>query len=49
MKIEKITEGFEFLPTISLNWYWWKDKKHYYLTISWLFWYFTTLKKFEWE
>lgn len=49
MKIERIVEGFAFLPSIGLNWCTWKEKRHYYLTFQWLFWTYSTLKKFPWE
>lgn len=49
MQCGRIVEGVSFLPTCSLNWYTYKGKKHYYVTIGWLFWYATTLKDFAWE
>lgn len=49
MNFGRISEGFVFTPSINLNWYTWKTKKHYYIQCAWLFWYFTTLNlsKFE--
>lgn len=49
MKVGRITEGVSFLPTCSLSWYTYKNKRHYYFTMGWLFWYITTLNKFNWE
>ena len=49
MKFGRIIEGFSFLPTCSLNWYTYENKKHYFLTVGWLFWYATTLRKFAWR
>ncbi len=49
MKAGRLIDSFEFLPEFSLNWYYWKNKRHFYLGVSWLFWYVTTLNKFDWE
>lgn len=49
MTTGKIGEGFNLLPSISINWYSFKGEKHYYLFLSWLFWYVSTLDKFKWE
>lgn len=49
MKIGRIFEGFSLLPAVSINWYRYNNKKHYYVQCSWLFWYITTLTKFPWE
>ena len=49
MRFGKITEGFALLPSIDINWYTWKGKRHYYVQFVWLFWALTTLKKFEWD
>lgn len=49
MEAGRVIEGFEFLPSISLGWYYWNNRRHYYLSAAWLFWYITTLKKFEWN
>lgn len=49
MKAGKLVEEFTFLPSITLSWYWWNNKRHYYLGAAWLFWYITTLNKFAWD
>ena len=49
MKVERIFEGFVFLPSINLNWYTWRGERHFYLSFAWLFWHLNTLKKFQWE
>lgn len=49
MKIQRIDEGFAFLPSISLNWCTWKGKRYYYVSFAWLFWITDTLKRFPWE
>lgn len=43
MKIEKgtIIEGFQFFPSVSLNWLTKCDKSRiYHLQFAWFFWYF---------
>ena len=49
MKTGCLVEGFDFLPSVHLGWYYWNGKRHYYWGASWLFWYVTTLSEFEWE
>lgn len=49
MKFGKIAEGFELFPSIGVSWYTYNYKNHYYITFKWLFWYFTTFRKFKWE
>ena len=45
----KIMEGCSLLPGIDICWYTWKNKRHFYVTLHWLFWYWSSLKEFAWE
>lgn len=45
----KIFEGISLLPGIEIRWYQWKNKRHYYIVFHWLFWYWSSLKDFEWN
>lgn len=45
----RLVESINFLPCIHLSWYYYNGKRHYYWGASWLFWYFVSIKGFEWE
>lgn len=47
--IGRMLESFAILPSVGINWYTYRNKKHFYITVQWLFWYVTSLKKFKWE
>lgn len=49
MKLLESFESFNLLPGINICWYKWKNKTHYYIVFSWLFWYWSSLKDFAWE
>lgn len=49
MRIMRIIECFSVIPGIDICWYTWKNKRHYYVTFHWLFWYLSSLKEFEWN
>lgn len=44
MTVGKIIEGFELLPSISINWMTFAGERHYSLQFAWLWWYLSTYK-----